>query len=186
MAKVRTLARQFMKGHPRAGEPTYFVEKVLNALGIDSNTEMRPELFDYFARLNKDKRGKLDNQVFIEWFNSLSFGITDKKLHTIRKGHHFKTGDKIQLAVWSGKPYCSPQIRICPELEVVKTYDFEVINNQFIIDGWFFYDPYKSVFHNHFEELTKNDGLSTDDFLSWFKFPSDFKGQVICWVDPGY
>lgn len=31
--KVLTFSRQFPKGHPKAGHPTWFVEKVLNSIG---------------------------------------------------------------------------------------------------------------------------------------------------------
>ena len=35
MPKIRTLSRTFLKGHPRAGEKTYFVERFLCSVGID-------------------------------------------------------------------------------------------------------------------------------------------------------
>ena len=35
MPKLRTLSRTFLKGHPRAGEKTYFVERFLCSVGID-------------------------------------------------------------------------------------------------------------------------------------------------------
>ena len=53
MAKVRTLSMHFMKGHPREGDPTLFVEKVLNSLAIDYfDGEYLAMLHD----LNKDKK----------------------------------------------------------------------------------------------------------------------------------
>ena len=183
MAKARTFARQFMKGHPMAGEPTYFVEKVLNALDVDW------ESLEYLDLLHELNPGKEDI-VYDFYFGLGGTGcpLDDKKLHTIRSGHHFITGDKIRLAVWSGKPYCSPQIRICPELEVM-TYDFQVkeFKNAFYTDiGTRYSIPDGFIENSMLETVAKNDGLSTKDFLSWFKYPSEFEGQVIAWVDPLY
>ena len=35
MARIITFSRTFPAYHPKAGEPTYFVEMILNDLGID-------------------------------------------------------------------------------------------------------------------------------------------------------
>ena len=35
MAKVITVSRTFPDYHPKAGQPTYFVEQILNALGMN-------------------------------------------------------------------------------------------------------------------------------------------------------
>ena len=36
---------------------------------------------------------------------------------------------------------------------------------------------------NLIKEIAKNDGLEVSDFLNWFKHPSNFSGQIICWSD---
>ncbi len=193
MTKVRTLSRTFPNGHVREGQPTYFVAQVLNAV---SKTGINVT-YQHIVDLNQDKIDKgliTESVIWKFWYNVLA-DIRNKvgsyeKLHTIRANNpktnepHFTTGDKIQLAVWTGKPYASHQIRICPELEVV-CYDFEVEKNHVptgpewipSINGNELYD---------LEKLAINDGLSLDDFKSWFKYPSEFDGQIIAWVDPKY
>jgi hypothetical protein len=188
MAKVRTLSQKFMKGHPNEGEPTLFVEKVLNSLGID--------YFDgeYLAMLHNLNKGKEDVIDITGFFFSLGMfqDTGEEKLHTIRSGHHFKKGDMIQLAVWSGKPYASPQIKICPPLEVVQVYDFNIIND---IDDLTWIDIRNKYYHRLDMDINQsvlpmvaqNDGLSTQEFLDWFQVgKKEFKGQVICWKDPEY
>lgn len=192
MAKVRTLSQRFPKGHIRQGEPTYFVEKVLNSLnGIGINMSWA-HLLDINSKNVQD--GKISESDLWEFWNKVTFNrhlpknINEQKHHTIRanskKGQkHFETGEEIQLAVWSGKPYASPQIKICPPLKV-KCYDFEVFHNTMpqgiewplLVDG---YDT-------DIEQVSKNDGLTVEDFKSWFKYPSPFVGQIIAWNDPIY
>ena len=35
-------------------------------------------------------------------------------------------------------------------------------------------------------EVAKNDGLTVEDFKSWFKYPSPFVGQILCWKNVNY
>jgi len=177
MPKVRTLSKRFPKGHIRHGEQTYFVEKVLNSLLIDCYSE---EYLEMLVKLNSGK----DKEMILSFYLSIGWEKEyEEKHHTIRAGHHFETGEEIQLAVWSGKPYASPQIKICPPLKV-KCYDFEVFHNTMpqgiewplLVDG---YDT-------DIEQVSKNDGLTVEDFNSWFKYPSPFVGQIIAWNDPIY
>lgn len=185
MAKTRTLSRKFLKGHPREGQETFFVEQVLNAL-LDLKIYTN---FDSLVKLNQDKiddpKSNLVHEHIIYLWESLDKrGMHGQKFHTIRGGHHFKQGDKIQLAVWSGKPYQSPQIKICPELEVKAVYDFEICQNP-VKSG-----PVNLIMINNFDcdldLVAQNDGLLVQDFLDWFKYPSEFDGQIICWKDPKY
>jgi hypothetical protein len=187
MAKVRTLSQKFMKGHPRAGEQTHFVEQVLNALGYQfpvNGCQYQNMLLD----LNKDKikSGKLSVWQIMKFVSSLDIRITGQKLHTIRNGNRFKTGEKVQLAVWSGKPYVSPQIKICPEMEVL-CYNFEVEKNN-VPTGpeWINSINNEEISENTLKIVADNDGLSLQDFKNWFKYPSEFDGQIIAWVDPMY
>jgi hypothetical protein len=96
------------------------------------------------------------------------------KSHTIRQGHRFKPGDKFSPRVWSGKPYRSKQIIIAPDIEVVKTWDFELGNmGNYLLNS-------KIIPIDLLKIIAKNDGFSElDDFECWFK--NDFDGQVICW-----
>ncbi len=156
MAKVRTLSRQFLHGHPKKGQPTYFVEKFLNAMKVE-----------YRGRNYLQLLQSLNPEVdVIPFFESLDSSIKDSKLHTIRGGDHFKVGDFVSIRCWSGKPYKDKQIKLLPDIAVVKTYLFNIDNI------------------NYIEKVSYNDGLSHKDFVSWF--PKKFNGQIICWVDPQY
>lgn len=177
MAKVITLARTFMKDHPRAGEPTYFVEKVLNSLGIEF---WKDEYFDLLINLNPEKWQKVS-----KFFYSLNNQEVSEKPHTIRNGHRFKQGDMASLRVWSGKPYNSPQIIIAPDVEIKKVYDFEIRRHH-----TYGYAPYINkclISPDRIHEVSENDGLNYPDFQDWFKWgKQEFHGQIICWGEVDY
>lgn len=178
MAKVITLSRTFPAYHPKSGQPTYFVEQVLNALGgsivgIDS--------FQYFEELNPT----LSPEILDGFVRSLVSGMEGEKLHTIRAGHRWKTGDKASLRVWSGKPYNSPQIIIAPDVEI-KTADFEKRLTSHsgmapFINGWL-------INPDILCDVAENDGLDKADLLAWFKWsdPKPFDGQILCWKEVDY
>lgn len=158
MAKVIIFSREFPAYHPEAGQPTYFVEKCIKGFPEFDNPVM-----DLFSLI----------PLAIDQFASFK-----PKLHTIRKGHRFKVGDKFSPRIWSGKPYRSKQIIIAPDIEVKKTWDIEIaigIEGININGDWIFVE-YKTFL----KQLATNDGLSVKDFKAWFNTPS-FEGQVICW-----
>lgn len=165
MSKVIKFSRVFPKTHPKAGQPTYFVEQIYNCLYSKNN------LMDYPIGLDIDESIK---------------GI---KHHTIRAGNRFKVGEKFSPRVWSGKPYKSKQIIIAPDIEVKKVYDFEIEVDEdylaILIDGKAFWESnfrFK-VNDDGLKFLAKNDGLELEDFKTWFGFKKPFKGQIICWSD---
>jgi len=159
MAKVITLSRRFLKGHPKEGQPTYFVEKTLNSLLMD----MRPVY---------------TSDTPVDFLQSLSKDLFHPKHHTIRNGKRWKTGDMASLRVWSDKPYNSPQIIIAPDIPMVVK-DIEVKNFHCYIDGRFVCKlmPDNKLCY----EITINDGLSYADFRNWFKLPCFFSGQMLIW-----
>ena len=163
--KVLTFSRHFPKGHPKAGQPTWFVEKVLNSV-LD-----RPLTFN------------LSDHLAAEYFDFITiYKGEDKKYHTIRTGNRFKPGDMASLRIWSGLPYRSKQIEFA-QVEVKKVWDFVISDGNYSIDtieqGSFIPDC-------DLEKLATNDGLHVDDFWSWFSIHpkatgANFKGQIICW-----
>lgn len=184
MAKVRTLSRVFMKGHPKQGQPTYFVEYFLNSIGIDFDD------FSYLKQLHLLNKKSLDSGklTFLQlkkfWYSLCGKKI--KKGHTLRAGNHFKAGDMISVRCWSGAPYNSTQIILAEDVEIKSVYNVKIINDpggrmhsrMHIIwadgknDG---YDRLLSI-----GEVAKNDGLKFRDFTAWFnKLP--FTGQIIVW-----
>ena len=165
MSKVITFSRKFQKGHPRVGEQTHFVEKIMRHFLIEHSP-----MFPYWMQAMEK--------------NELNIRIRDcydykPKFHTIRAGNRFKVGDTFSPRVWSDKPYRSEQIVIAPDIEVKKIWDILIakdLKGIRINRNWFF-ENYESLLF----KLATNDGLSVTDFLDWF--PSYFEGQIICWSD---
>lgn len=157
-------SRTFPAGHPRKGEPTFFVEQILNAIlprgvnGIVDRNGISPAILPL-----------INDFVLLD-------GRTEKR-HTIRPGNRFKPGDMVSLRVWSDKPYRSKQIEFA-QVEVKKVWEIEISAFWFINNS--------ILEHEKVIELAKNDGLEYDDFISWFnihpkKNNEVFRGQIICW-----
>ena len=175
MAKVIILSRNFPSYHPRKGQPTYFVEKFLNWFW-DQDICNYHNVEEMIKGLNGHDNYKLASSCDPE--------IKEFKGHTIRLGSRWKVGDKASLRVWSEKPYRSKQIIIAPDIEVIKTWDVELNFRQ---TSPVMFIPQVQKHHLEFSDMIKvanNDGLSIDDFFSWFLFDrkaDPFKGQIVCW-----
>ena len=161
MSKVITFSRVFPKCHPKAGQPTYFVEKIYKSLFLMKCVP--PELVtDFnFAIMNDE--------------NYMA------KHHTIRNGSRWKVGDKFSPRVWIGKPYNSKQIILSDDVQIKSIWDFEMdLNGIYSING-------KYIDEQTEYNLAMNDGLTESDMQSWFmpnyNKPKEFKGQIICWSD---
>ena len=166
MSKVRTFSRYFPKGHPKAGQPTFFVEKFWRGLQTIGYSEPL-----YFF----DELRGLSSVISAENYNSAT-----PKLHTIRSGKHFKVGDYFSPRVWSEKPYQSKQIIIAEDIKIEKVYDITFVQeDEFLSVGDCTYYP--TGYEAMVKLLAQNDGLSVEDFKAWFKKP--FSGQIICWSD---
>jgi hypothetical protein len=180
MAKVITFSRQFPKGHPRAGQPTYFVEQVLNVISTKENVMSAKRLIE--LNWQNLESGKItERQLEYFWNESLNRSIKTEKPHTIRSGNRWKAGDKASLRVWSGTPYNSPQIIFAPEVELKEVINFKTQEDQYI-----FWLNGKENPNEFLTEIAKNDGLNTFDLVNWFRFPSDFEGQILCWKEVHY
>ncbi len=168
--KVLTCSRHFPKGHPRQGESTWFVEKILSVVLRNANGRLNLDDINAAIRL-------LVNDFFI-------IDGDHNKYHTIRAGNRFKPGDMASLRVWSDKPYRSKQIEFA-QVEVKKVWGIEINVIQtcpviLIANKLLTYEAGK--------ELAANDGLLLTDFISWFsihpkKKEQTFTGQIICWSD---
>lgn len=169
MARVITLARQYLQGHPKAGKPTFFVSSVWNSMYYDDAPhEVRC------------------NPAFAEdWIKWLDDDCEYKKHHTIRFGRRWKTGDKASLRVWSGKPYASKQIAIAPDvtlkvINILVDYDRRTIFNEL-------YNIALLAAHSKkLQVIAANDGLSPQDFLDWFqvgKKKGAHEAQILIWGD---
>ncbi len=155
--RVITFSRFFPKGHPKAGRPTYFVEKMWK--GLNESGISLPVGVDGFKE-----------DVAPKW-------------HTIRAGNRWKVGDEYSPRVWSGKPYASKQIEFAPPITIRKIWEFGVNQTDYFIrseggaPNWVTFDQ--------LTEIAKNDGLERDDFECWFalhpkKKDAYFTGQILC------
>lgn len=178
MSRVLTFSRTYPSYHPKAGQPTYFVEKIIGGL-------VAADVRGYGTELIKSLRDS--GLLSIAALNELHKGTySHYKHHTIRAGHRWKAGDWFSPRVWSGKPYNSKQIQFAPDIQVKKVFDFEMLpaawrdECQFMVNG-------RLVFFS-VPDIAMNDGLTLDDFVAWFAGPDmmsskrkPFDGQIICW-----
>jgi hypothetical protein len=147
---VLTFSRTFPKTHKRSGEETYFHEKIL------ANEDI------YFAS---------------DAFSEFDIAGFEPKIHTIRSNYqlwkhrieHIQKGEAIlSLRYWSEKPYRSKQIAFC---RLDKDSGIGVQQLDWTIDNSadnrpLLFDSCKII---DLDELSKNDGLSLNDFKEWFK-----------------
>ena len=157
MAKVITFSRTFPSYHPKAGQPTYFVEKFYNSLFSRNN------LMDYPKGLE------------------INESILEMKNHTIRVGERWKKGEYFSPRVWSGKPYNTPQIILAKDTLITDIYDFEISKHAVIYLNRKPIYEFCGEYTGLIKTVAKNDGLESNELLDWFKYPKEFKGQVICW-----
>lgn len=180
MSKVISFAERFPSTHIRKGEPTFFVEKLWRSLGTDAVTDGAASIAASFTDLRKDT---ISDYVVMQDIQTNRIHSFAPKYHTIRRGERFSVGDMFSPRVWTGKPYCSKQKAISTDLEVEQVYPIRILVLPFCnqtlqavitINGKDFQD---------IDRLAKNDGLSRQDFLHWFKDKKNetFVGQIICW-----
>lgn len=175
MARFLTFSRTFPAYHPKAGQPTRFIEKIYAGL----------------ADINPDFKIPNDANAFWDWHEY--YNCTAPKFHTIREGHRWKAGDYFSPRVWGNDinpktgrsgPYQSKMITIAPDIKIERVWgiiiyksdEFEGAETVANIEG------IKMPIHpNHYtaQQLAKNDGLSVEDMLNWFNKP--LSGQIICW-----
>lgn len=98
--------------------------------------------------------------------------LAGTKIHTIRGNYDFwaKRAEKInkgeavlQVRVWKGKPYRSPQQ---PVFEFKKI-GIEKIKKDFLL-GWHVINDKKGIISVDEFEIAYHDGLIVEDFNSWF------------------
>lgn len=158
MAKVLTFSRQFPSYHPKSGQLTYFIEKIIDSL------------CDY------DNSGyEISNDELLLCAQEISNSIVWDKIHTIRAGIRWKTDDDIDMRYWTGKPYRTKQAKIAQpkalrvaSIQITKSKDAMIIH----VDG-------KKLTASQIVEFAHNDGLSLEDMNRWFT--KDMIGQIIFW-----
>lgn len=153
--KVITFSRFFPAYHPRKGQPTYFVEKIWKGLYEDNSDVPFP------------------HEMAGIWSAYCEMDVQPKH-HTIRAGHRWKVGDWFSPRVWSGKPYRSKQAEIGEPLQIKKIWMFRLSHDSYYLDE-------QELYLDDLTTVAKNDGLTTDDFESWFPYRKEFSGQILCW-----
>lgn len=173
MARVLTFSRVYPSYHPKAGELTYFVEKIMAGLADTRNP---------YWQMKKD---------FVDYNWCQYYNCRLPKHHTIRAGHRWKVGDWFSPRVWSGKPYASKQIQFAPDIQVKKVWGIEIkelpSKNLYALQFYLNGNLVNEGVQEFVNRLSKNDGLPEFDFIDWFVLSSSFKktkefsGQIICW-----
>ena len=148
---VLILSGQFMKEHPREGEPTQFREKILSGLGKDE--ELVATCFQKPPIKLHTIRADYDGWV--------------EKIAAVNRGEAF-----LRVVTWAGEAYRSPWVDV-----VVLTKD-DGIGVQPLIFPEHFMIPVVcgESYPNptwckciQCVELAKNDGVLFPDFKAWFK-----------------
>jgi hypothetical protein len=184
MSRVMTFSRTYPAYHPKRGQQTFFVEKMIqwywdNVSNVMQGYHNVPEML---YALNHSKFPKDFYQQFSDTLNP---EINEWKSHTIRGGHWYKPGDFFRPCIWTGAPYNSPQMQFLPALSIPKTWDFDINGTDFYLDGRHQFALTGDGFD--FDKVASNDGLNHIDLNDWFTKSPDFKkkrefnGQIICW-----
>lgn len=165
--KVIIISRHFLQGHPKEGQPTFFVDKIFKTL---RSTGFIP--LDNVALMERYK----------EVFGEPSYRHGDK-YHTVRAGENWKKGDRASLRVWSGLPYKSYQVEFA-RVVLSNVWSFTFHGGCFSVNGEKYYGDTEGDFEL-LETIANNDGLTRHEFVDWFKLPKNktFTGQILCWSD---
>lgn len=162
MARPILFSKTYPSYHPRKGELTFFVEKIWKFLADHGDEQSEKELNELFES---------------EMFASYSTDLIFPKSHTIRSGRRWKTNDVFSPRIWSGPPYRSKQITFAKDLMIHHVWDILILPSYEVFINGQLYGYYGSP---EIDKLAFHDGLSPQDFQSWFsKLP--FEGQIICW-----
>ena len=144
---VLTVSRTFPKTHKRAGEETFFNERILSALSKD------------LLMWNKIHTIRANYELWA------------KRIKEIQEGKAI-----LSIRYWSGKAYCSKQVEIC-QLDKNSGIGVQglVFNAVRLCEGKetplyaTIYEPLSYKFCPPLNDLAKNDGLSLEDFKDWFR-----------------
>jgi hypothetical protein len=171
-------SRFFPAGHPRAKEPTRFIEGICIASeGFDS-----PFLQDLLPVLP---------ELETHFWSLVDF---PKKNCTIRAGKRWKERDVFQPKVWSGRPYFSKTIPFGKPLKIKDVFDVKIklVEGKMQLEIPIPWVPGLIHIANEgtswFNRFVSNDGFSDpQDFVNWFKprlkKQPEINAQIIAWND---
>lgn len=139
---VLTVSKNFPQTHKRKGELTYFEDKIMKRYSDFNN--------------------------FLGWVKihtiRANYELWNKRLEQVQSGKAI-----LSVRYWSGKPYNSKQVEIC---QLDKSSGCGVQKLNFVLSKAVdielpIIEHTKGVIDPN--ELSKNDGLSLEDFKEWFK-----------------
>jgi len=150
---VLTVSTVFPKIHKRAGEDTEFLEKLSCSLFCPGECSICDINRHEFLKIHTIRA---------------NYDLWAKRIEQVQKGEAI-----ISIRYWSGKPYNSPQIKI-HELDKDSGIGVQAIvfpDNSLFNSTICGPDFPKSTWYKgaNISELSKNDGLSIEDFREWFK-----------------
>lgn len=158
------ISKQFMKGHPRAGEPTHFREKIEWAV-VQSEEHgkihtMR-ENYEHWAHVAEEVNAGRGILSLRQWtgspYNYQQDGSKQKEFLQLTK-----IGvQRVSITKVQGFRLTSDDIPICFDHTVF--IDGKLYMGVPIVAG--------SDVSKHANNLPKNDGLSLPDFRAWFRKP---------------
>lgn len=191
--QVLTVSKRFLSGHPNAGEPTYFREKIILKLGEYYPAQCKCGWIGSSEECNSYPLGDTGDHSdpTCPMCESDVFDFKcEPKIHTIRDNYPywasvFERNMLLSIRQWSGKPYKDPQEKLI-DLEPGKwgIQRITMINGQ---NGLEAFVNEKSI---DIDTLAANDGLSRADFEAWFaphfKRKNVFYGMIIHFTDFRY
>ena len=149
---VITLSRVFPVSHPKAGQPTYFKEKIYNG-GV-----LLSQALEYEMPANSKEPNTKRHTI------RANYELWRKRFEQIERGEAC-----LSIRQWTGKPYASKQIEIArltkddgiglQRLRFTPDRDGQFVWWNFNIDGHFSKEEF----------LANNDGLTLRDWCAWFK-----------------
>ena len=142
------LSKTYPDGHPKKGQPTYFCDKVFNALHIQQH---------------KRKPNEAVEGIKIHTIRA-NYPLWRKRFEEIARGEAC-----LSVRTWTGTPFRSSQAEICSLTKDDKIGIQQLVYNpirfngqtimSFDVDGKKHFAP---------ETLSYNDGLSCADWKAWF------------------
>ena len=154
MSKVITFSTQYPKGHIAQGQPTYFIDH-------------------FFAAMSA--HGVLSVHADFPWHTLSLFPSKTfcQKQTTIRKGYRWKEGEYFSPRIWLDIPYHSKQLQFHNDVQILNTYNIEYTGHVWLLEGY-------QLRESDIEIIAANDGLTLENFYSWF--PKPFDGQLLSWI----
>lgn len=159
MIKELRFSKTFLKGHPKYGQDTFFVEKIWS-----NNDPFDPPYIKPYSTklLPKEYENYLKNDFF-------PMG------QTIRKSTSWREGDLFDATTWAERPYTTPPAIIAKDIKILKIYLFKVLE-----DGLMYINN-NLIYPHTIGILAQNTGLSSEDFVAWYTSP--FEGQILVWKE---